>query len=587
MFKRRVALLLTTTLACVPQPEGDQEFDTELKETELAGCVTAPISAEESSGHQRISLRTINAAAAPAVVYLNRLGGTYSPGANDSATNRSSIVSRSYTLPAYARGDASWRSVVACVREQFAAYNVAITEVEPTAGNYVEAVVAGHPNQIGLQSGIGGIAPIDTYSCRPIERAIAFVFERNLGNDQHLCEIVAHEVGHTISLEHEYKCQDPMTYLTGCGNKTFQNTSEWCGTYAAERCACRGGQQNTHAALLNLLGPSTGMPPPDTSNDRQPPQVAVTSPNDGAVFAENQPLEVVARASDDLQLARVELLWDFNGETYACPSSSQYVSCVVENDLYRWTLRVGTGTRTFRVRAADVAGKETTTVSQTLILTPTGQPPPSNTDRTAPNIALISPNDGASVAPRSRVVVEAKITDDTSVERALLNWAFNGASYPCPTAQQYVTCTVAGSRYTWSVEVTVEASRSFSVVASDPAGNEAVSAERTVKVETVQDRAAPVVAVEAMQPSYPANSTVLVVATISDDVGVAAAELEWDFNGLKYPCPHVSQFVDCAREGDRYTWVVRAGSGPRVFRVSARDASGKSATSGDRTFSLD
>jgi hypothetical protein len=578
--------MFTTTLACVPAGDSKvlpaEEQDIAVGETELAGCVTAPISAEESSGHQRIALRTV-AASAPAVVYLNRLGGTYSPGANDSATNRSSIVSRSYTIPAYSRGDASWTRVVACVREQFAAYNVAITEVEPGAGNYVEAVVAGHPSQIGLQSGIGGIAPIDTYSCRPIERAIAFVFERNLGNDQHLCEIVAHEVGHTISLEHEYKCQDPMTYLTGCGNKTFQNSSEWCGTYAAERCACRGGQQNTHAALLNLLGPSTGMPPPDTENDREPPRVVVTSPNDGAILAENQPLEVVASASDDLQLARVDLLWDFNGETYPCPSTLQYVSCVIEADLYRWTLRVGTGTRSFRVRAADVAGKETTTASQTLILTPGGQPPPDTTDRTPPVIAVAAP---ANVPPRSRIVIEAELTDDSSVERAILNWAFNGSTYPCPTNQQYVTCTVSANTYTWSVEVTLEGARSFTVVASDPAGNEAVSPQQTVNVAAVQDRAAPTVAVDAPEPTYPANSTVLVTATISDDIGVTSASLEWDFNGLKYPCPHASQFVDCAIEGERYTWVVRAGTGPRVYRVRASDASGKTAASSELGFVL-
>ena len=98
------------------------------------------------------------------------------------------------------------------------------------------------------RAGRGGIAPIDKQSCRPIETAIAFVFSRNLGSDEHVCKVTTHEIGHTLSLEHEYLCEDPMTYLRGCGVKTFQDQEASCGTYSPERSLSRG-RQNTVRAL--------------------------------------------------------------------------------------------------------------------------------------------------------------------------------------------------------------------------------------------------------------------------------------------------------------------------------------------------
>lgn len=576
--------------ACVPPAAGPTDElgeHTELvPDADFHGCAVMAISEEEAAGQQRTALAV--AARAPIVVFLNKNGGTYSPGANDSRANTSSIIGRTYNIPAFRRGDAKWTSLVSCVREQFSRFNVSVVDVEPTAGNYIEAVVSGHPSHIGLSSGIGGIAPIDTYGCRPIERAVAYVFEQNLGNDQNLCEITAHEVGHTLSLEHEYKCEDPMTYLYGCGNKTFQDSNQSCGTYSAERCSCRGGTQNTVRALLDLLGPSTGEPLPDPSTDREPPSVALTEPADGAVFRENQPLTVIARATDDQRLARVELIWDYNGETYLCPSTSQYVDCTQSGDVHTWTVRAGTGPRTFRVRAADLAGREATTETRTIQLTADGTPPAAG-DRTPPSITLVAPNDQSSVRPRSRIEVIAEVSDDTAVDKAQLLWAFNNLTYACPTNERYVTCAVEGSRMRWSVEVNVEGARAFSVRAYDAAGNEATTPSRTVRVENIADATPP--AIRWVEPAngarLPSGSEVLVVAEVRDEGAVTAAELVWDFNRQRYPCPLASQYVDCAIENSRYTWRVRVSEGARTFRITATDSAGNTGTSEDRAFTLE
>ncbi len=556
---------------------------------DLDGCAVSPISQEESSRHSKAALHAPGGP--PLVVFLNGKGGTYSSGANDSARNISSIVGGTRTVPAFERGDQSWRQLVSCVQDQFARFNVLITEVEPTAGNYVEAVVGGYPGNIGVSNGIGGIAPIDTWGCRPMEKAIAFVFSRNLGNQQHLCEITAHEIGHTLSLEHAYLCEDPMTYLSGCGAKTFQDTEASCGTYRAERCSCRGGRQNTVRALLDLVGASNGEPRPSPEDDAAPPVAALISPEDGAALGQDTTIEVVGRASDDQFLARVELIWDFNGATYSCPTNEQNVTCAKEGeDLYKWQIRVGSGTRTYRLRAVDFAGKETITDSRSIFLGSGGQPPPPGSDDAgAPEVALISPEDGTTRPPNSSVTVTAEVTDDGAIDNVQLLWGFNGQSYPCPTNQQFVTCTVQGSRYTWQVSVGSEAPRPFSVRAFDAAGNEATSGQRTVHVRTTRDSSPPTIALNTptVNETRPAQSQVPIVAIVSDDGSLSKVELIWDYNGQAYSCPSTSQWVGCETSNGEYRWTVKVGSpGQRRFRVRAVDAANNEARSPDRVYEI-
>lgn len=188
-----------------------------------------------------------------AVVFLNRHGGTYSPGFDDARTNRSSIISGTRSLPAFAGDDADWESVIEHVRLMYKHFDVSFVDVEPPlTTRYIEAVVGGHPNQLGFSSGVLGVSPV---YCSPAANTIVFIFSALVpGDNLTISETIAHEVGHAFSLDHEYLCKDPMTYLTGCGEKRFQNRSVACGEFAERPCFCDGGEQNSYATLRDAFG---------------------------------------------------------------------------------------------------------------------------------------------------------------------------------------------------------------------------------------------------------------------------------------------------------------------------------------------
>ena len=547
-------------------------------------CVAVHVGAEESARYR--SKSSLAAGGLPLTVFLNRSGGTYSPGSNDSARNRSSIIGRSRTIPAYQRSDESWTALVDCVRQQFERFNVMVTDVEPSGGAYVEVVIGGRPSNLGISNGITGIAPIDTYSCSPIERAVAYVFERNIRSNRRVCETTAHEIGHTLSLEHEYLCKDPMTYLGGCGEKTFQDQEVMCGTGSRGRCRCRGGKQNTVQAMYSLLGARSGEPRPKPEDDTAAPVVEVLSPASGDTLTENTTIEVTATASDDQWLSRVELVWDYNGKRYGCPTSEQYVTCTRTDSTYTWRVDVSTGKRTFRVRAVDFVGKEAVTEDRTIHLSADGQPPPQAGDRAAPQITVVSPQAGDTGRPNSTISVVAEVSDEVEVDKVQLIWDFNGVTYECPRNQQYVRCEVNGARYEWQVDVGVEDDRTFTVRAFDTAGNVATSAPRTIQI--VRDKTPPTVTL--LEPStgaaLPVDSEIQVVAEVDDASGVAEVELIWDYNGYEYPCPHRSTYVDCDVNGSRYEWSVRVSTGKRRYRVRATDSDGNTTTSPDNNITL-
>ena len=74
----------------------------------------------------------------------------------------------------------------------FGPYNAVIVEVEPPNGEYIEAVIGGFPQELGLPNGVGGVAPIDSSRCRIIPNAIVYAFAGVYGNQmQDVCETAA------------------------------------------------------------------------------------------------------------------------------------------------------------------------------------------------------------------------------------------------------------------------------------------------------------------------------------------------------------------------------------------------------------
>ncbi|MGE0871030.1 MAG: Ig-like domain-containing protein [Kofleriaceae bacterium] len=324
-------------------------------------------------------------------IFLNRNGGTYAPHSSsygvDSRINRTWMVSGTVNMPAFSKGDAAWQSLVSCVRDQFARFNVTITDVDPgTSASHIEVLVSGTPGLIGKGSGVGGTSPV-TSNCSTIENSIAFAFEKQYSSITSLCATVAHEAGHSIGLDHEYLCKDPMTYLSGCGTKSWQDQNARCGENTARDCRCVNpitgtkANQNTHQFLRARLGEAPGgggddgvdagvpdAPPPTDPRDPVAPSVAINSPADGAHLRANRTMTVSATAADNVGVTRVELQWLFNGKVIPCDNTVSGFRCSRSGNTYVWRFSVGTGDRTFRVSAVDAAGNRATTSDRTIHL---------------------------------------------------------------------------------------------------------------------------------------------------------------------------------------------------------------------------
>ncbi len=190
---------------------------------------------------------------APVVVYLNRGGGQIGGGEDDAANDRSWLVpGRSATVPAWSGGEARWGQVMRCVKDRFSAFNLEITDQRPAQSGYVMAMVGGSPRLLGMGNEVSGIAP---YTGEVQRNAIVFVFAENVENDaETTCVDVLHEVGHALGLDHEYLCEDPMSYLWNCeAPKTFQNVDAACGEDEARACE-DGPTQNSWQTLARNVG---------------------------------------------------------------------------------------------------------------------------------------------------------------------------------------------------------------------------------------------------------------------------------------------------------------------------------------------
>lgn len=228
--------------------------------------------------------RRADHAAGPYLLYVNRcVGGcpltAGTRQSDSSATNTSSIATIDTVVPAFPWGDTTWAAIMQCVRDAYLPYNVEVTDVDPgTTRPHVEMVVGGHAADIGLDEPPGGrllgIAPA-TGTCSLGGNWIAFTFAASHANDPiELCATVAHEAGHVFGLEHVFECSDPMTYISGCGQKFFRNLPMRCGTDSATDCQCGGSTSNTFTILRRNVGAGADVPPPT---------VAITVPAPGPV----------------------------------------------------------------------------------------------------------------------------------------------------------------------------------------------------------------------------------------------------------------------------------------------------------------
>lgn len=422
----------------------------------------------------------------PLKVFLNRNGGTYRPGQDDSRQNTSIVPRQSSTIPPWTFGDTAWNNLKTCVTTQFARFNVTIVDVEPPSNErYVEHVVGGRPENVGLPNGVGGVAPIDNFNCRVIDVAINYTFSEVYGgNVQAICETAAQEIAHSFSLDHELHCPDPMTYLGGCGAKSFRDLNAQCGEFQPRACNCNRPSQNSVQIMIEKLGAAGSggtTPPPPT--ETVPPVVFITSPADGATLTKDSTIVITASATDNAGIAATELVWDFTGDVFVCPVNfgGGAVTCARSGNVSTWNVRVGQGSRRFSVRARDTSGNTAETAKRTVTL---GDGGGSGTpDAVPPQAAITSPADAAILPANATMQVVATASDNATLASVELLWNFTGDTFPCPFAGQAVSCTQDGSTFTWTLNVGVGL-RAFQVRAIDTVGNTTITSERTVELST-------------------------------------------------------------------------------------------------------
>jgi MYXO-CTERM domain-containing protein len=298
---------------------------------------------------------------APHILFLQRCAGglTISPGGGGSINNQSEIVGGTINFPPFPYGDAAWNQVVDITTDLFAPFNIIVTDVDPGNTPHDEAVVCGDGAMAGF-AGAGGVAP---FSCGVIPNAITFTFADTLGNNpQLLAEVIGQEAAHAWGLDHEYLCADPMTYLSGCGNKSFQDVDAQCGEFSPRQCSCGGSTQNSYQWIIDTWGAAVP--------DNQAPTAAITYPNDGDVFAPGAEFEITVSVNDDVQVADVTLF--VNGTAQGSDASAPFGPWPVSN--------IPVGTYSFHIEAADVAGNVTASSVVTIDVTEDGEPPPPSDD---------------------------------------------------------------------------------------------------------------------------------------------------------------------------------------------------------------
>jgi MYXO-CTERM domain-containing protein len=202
-------------------------------------------------------------------------GCTVSPGFDDARTNRSTIARAQTQMAAWPHGPQAWNTLVQCVRDMYAPFDIDVTDVDPGTADHFEVMVAGTPGALGLPAGVGGVAPFVACDGQIPNNVMSFVFSAAIDNPDFLCWATAQESAHVWGLDHELHPLDPMTYLTPPIKKEgFQNEWSPCGEEKGKErdCECGGRKQNSYQYLMDTFGPKT----------LEPATLTITHPKDGA-----------------------------------------------------------------------------------------------------------------------------------------------------------------------------------------------------------------------------------------------------------------------------------------------------------------
>ena len=286
-------------------------------------------------------------------------------------------------------------------------------------------------------------------------------------------------------------------------------------------------------------------PPTDTT----PPAVELTSPAEYSTYATAQTVAIVAAASDNVGVTKVEF-YDgeaLKGTVTAAPYSFAWAVTAAANGAHSWS-----------ARAYDAAGNVTASDTRTLNVQITAA------DTIAPTVSITTPAQSTTYTAAQTVSIVATASDNVGVTKVEL---YDGTALKA-------TLTAAPYSLAWSVSASVNGSHSWTAKAYDAAGNSAVSAPRAL---TVNILAAPGAPTGVQAAAKDGASTI----TWSAVAGATGYDLYWSTtsgvtktNGTKIAGVASPYLHGGLTNGVTYYYVVAAtnaaGSGPASAQVSAK-----------------